>query len=565
MAALRAAGISFTRDEEAFEAGVLVLRLGYPFDGRTVSLTAAFPDLYPYFRPEVVAEDLNLTRHQNPIGKHLCLIGRRTSNWLVRQTLAELLHQQLPDILKFDQTGDVDALVAVEEPIGEPASDHYNSESVPRSYVLFDSAWRIDPDARQGEFEARGRELAGGSTPIIQAVVTKVTAGGRELAAWNGPVPPELDRTFIGRWIRRDAAILGGISAVVQDLGDDEKTHLFRRGHLDRRPHTRLSAILFPEEVTHRKYADGWCVLQENIGPTPKRNGRGDSRLYRYNFVRAARAGPGDLAARMPAIASLGRKSVLIVGLGAIGAPTAISLARAGVGALTLLDHDIMEPATARRWPIGWTGFGHQKVEAIRARLEMDYPWTTVRVEPWRLGAVENPLLEREPQRLRLEAALENCDLVIDATAEVGVNQFLSDLLRLRGVPYIMANATPGIWGGMVAQFLPQGPTCWMCLRHALYGSHPTLSLPPADPAGEVQPPGCAEATFTGSAFDVEEVSLEAVRMAAGVLRAEDGYPETDWDLSILRLRDDTGHRQPPRWEGMKIASRPDCTCQNPA
>ena len=133
----------------------------------------------------------------------------------------------------------------------------------------------------------------------------------------------------------------------------------------------------------------------------------------------------------------------------------------------------------------------------------------------------------------------------------------------LRGVPYIMANATPGIWGGMVAQFRPEhAGGCWMCFRQALYGENPTIELPPADPAGEVQPPGCAEATFTGAAFDAEEVSLEAVRMAVGVLRAADGYPETDWDVSVLQLRGEDGRRNPPHWEGLQIQPHPKCACQ---
>lgn len=559
LAALGAAGIAFTRDEAAFADGVLTLHLEVPADRGTIALTATFPDFYPYFRPEVMAPGLNLARHQNPIGKNLCLIGRRTSTWFAEQTLADLLQQQLPPLLKFERTGDLGTLEGVEERVGEPASDYYNADSVLGSYMLFDSEWTIDPNIQAGTFDAVGRVVPSQPAEIVQAIITKVSGGGRELATWRWPVPEGFDQRFSGRWIRRDAAILGNIVTVKDSLTDGERAHLFQRGHLDPRAHVRLSAILFPEEVAHRHHADGWCVVQENHSPARK----GRPRPCTLNFVRTARAGTADLAARMPAVAGLTGKSVLIVGLGAIGAPIAMSLARTGVGKLVLLDHDLMEPATARRWPFGWPAFGLRKVTALRDRLGADYPWSHVDVQPWRLGAVDLPNPGWEPQRLLLEKALEGCDLVLDATAELGVNHFLSELARLRGLPYIMANATPGIWGGMVAQFLP-GRTrgCWVCLRRALYGENPTIELPPADPEGEIQPPGCADATFTGSAFDTEEVSLEAVRMVAGALRAAHGYPETDWDVSVLQLRGHDGRRRPPHWEGLQIAPNPKCPCQ---
>src|SRR3546814_15154931 len=83
------------------------------------------------------------------------------------------------------------------------------------------------------------------------------------------------------------------------------------------------------------------------------RRKKGLPRSITGSFVRAARAGPTDLAARMPAAATLPDTSVIFFGLGAIGAPAAIELARAGLGKLTLVDHDIVEPATVRRWVYG--------------------------------------------------------------------------------------------------------------------------------------------------------------------------------------------------------------------
>lgn len=38
------------------------------------------------------------------------------------------------------------------------------------------------------------------------------------------------------------------------------------------------------------------------------------------------------------------------------------------------------------------------------------------------------------------------------------------------------------------------------------------------DAQGLIQPPGCSEATFIGASFDLQELTLEAVRMAINVL-----------------------------------------------
>ena len=89
------------------------------------------------------------------------------------------------------------------------------------------------------------------------------------------------------------------------------------------------------------------------------------------------------------------------------------------------------------------------------------------------------------------------------------------------------------------------------------------LVVPPADPAGELQPPGCAEPTFTGTAFDIQEVSLEAVRTVVGLLSTD--YPESPWDVAMLRLRADDGTRVPPSWRGEKIQRIEGCpTCGTP-
>ncbi len=552
LAALKAANIAFAVDDAAKTAGVLRLSLQYPHKGGSVALTATYPDFFPFFRPDVVSDDMQLPRHQHPLGGGLCLIGRATSRWFAEDTLASLLTSQMPALLKLHATGDIEAVVAVEEKQGEPASDYYNAGSVLGSYILIDSEWSIPPGVTRGTLKIRCRIAERrGEPPIVQGYVAEVLGSDHAiLAEWTGPEPAGYDVVRTAPWVRRDAPILGDITKFVPALSKSERDHLENAKAWPPTRHVALAAVLFPEEVTHRAYADGWAMFQMMVD---KRH-RGQQRNYRAVYVRTARAGRQDLAARMPAVAPLADKTVAIFGLGANGAPAAIELARAGVGKLILIDHDVVEPSTVRRWPVGWSAFGRLKVDVLKERIETDYPWTTVETESLKVGGVDAPGGVRQGDRLA--EILGKVDLVFDATAEMGVNHLLSALTQGR-LPYVLANGTPGAWGGMVARFLPGDAACWMCLRHALYGDRPTIDRPPADPAGETQPPGCAEPTFTGTAFDMQEIGLESVRVIAGVLAPGD-YPSAAGNISVVKLREG-GVRIAPVWSTVDLAVHADC------
>lgn len=559
IAELEAAGAKVVVDEAARAAGQLRLSLEYPTSEGNLALVGVYPDFFPFFRPEVLAPDLTLVRHQQPVSKALCLIGRRTSRWYAEQTLASLLRDQLPFLLPLIAGEPVEKVVPVEEPQGEPASDHYNAEAPLESYLLFDGSWSIDKAITEGTFKALVKQVPREGRPelTIQGVITEVLApDGRKLADWNGPTLPGMDEVVNGRWLRLAEPALGDINRVLDALGEERRNWLMNERAWPNQRHLALGAILYPEEVQHRTFANGWLGIQWLVS----RQKRGATRAVTGTFVRTYRAGADDLAARMPATRLLQERSIAFFGLGAIGAPAALELARAGVGRLLLVDHDLVDPATIRRWPFGVSALGAMKVNVLQRQLAADYPWTVVDTDTMKIGAVEDGVAGSQ-QGARLSALLDGRDLIIDCTAELGVNHLLSELARVRGIPYVMANATPGGWGGMVARFTGDGP-CWQCLRHGLYADA-TIPLPPADPAGELQPPGCADPTFTGSAFDLAEVNLELVRTAAGMLTGSaGGYPAAKWQLAVLHCRDSEGRRVLPHWQALEIPGRPACGCR---
>ena len=557
LAALDAAGISHERDDQALALGQMRLRLKVPQSAGDLELVALYPDFFPIFKPLVYAPTLVVERHQNPTNGELCLLGRRTENWYSNETLAGLIKSQLPPIVDFANTGQIDALLRAEESIGEPASDYYNSLSCPSSFLLVESHWEIPPHISRGTFTAQATATSSQSEPLQGYISEVFTEDGQQLAHWSGPRPRAFNRILKGAWVRHPKAIsCDGPDGFFNALSPDERTYFGTAQKWPIAPHRRLHAIVFPEETAHRVFGTGWIVAEVTVPGVHDRK-----KEMHAHFVRVARAGQADIAARMPSSDGLRDKRIAFFGLGAIGAPAALEFARAGVGAMALVDGDHMDPATLRRWPVGWSAFGRPKVDVIKEIIEREYPWTISSSHLVSIGLPQpDPKLEKR-QGLIIEEILSDVDLIMDATAEMGVNHLLSGLAAERRIPYLLMNASPGAWGGMVASFnIRNNDACWMCFRHALYEAE-SLPLPPADLASDIQAPGCGEMTFSGASFDLQEVSLEGVRVAVSHLAASSGYPSTPWQYGVLSLRNKDGSRRPPTWEGLTIPKRPGCTC----
>ncbi len=152
--------------------------------------------------------------------------------------------------------------------------------------------------------------------------------------------------------------------------------------------------------------------------------------------------------------------------------------------------------------------------------------------------------------------SLREAHLVVDTSASFEVQDALAYYCRKFNVAYVMGYATLGLAGGVVGRFLPSSPSCLVCLReHWRDGTIPT---PREDTAGVVTPAGCSAPTFTGGGFDLQEVSLEIVRTAVGLL-ADGEYDPGAWPVAILTLKGEHGGRVLPHWEACECAPHPRC------
>lgn len=272
---------------------------------------------------------------------------------------------------------------------------------------------------------------------------------------------------------------------------------------------------------------------------------------------------PPDLSARVPELAPLRDKVVAIIGLGCLGAPSALEFAKAGIKELRLVDHDVVDPGTAVRWPKGFSAAGQHKAVLLHQMIRADYPYTRTGYYGLRIGRIRPH--EREPRSdlSLLTTILTGVDLIYDATAEIGVQHFLSDWAWNQDTPYIGVAGTLGAWGGKAFRVRKRADGgCWFCYcLHCMDGME--IRDPPSAPdaQGNVQPTGCADPTFTGAGFDMLQVAMAGVRLAVSTLceGREGAYPACEWDIIHMRLRDDNGGIVVPTFTSYRLTKHPEC------
>jgi hypothetical protein len=545
------------------EQGHVIVRARFDSRAGTVDAVVLYPDSFPFLRPLVLAPELRLAHHQNPFGKNLCLLDRDTRQWHPqRDSAASHIAEQL-DKLIVAVEGTADERAAVETPQAEPVSAFIVNE--PGAVVLIpDDALELGSEER-GELRLQLLGRAGVDAPLralLAEVATKPARGPKRRLARRGDDLRRLDsgETLTGRWLRidlradnappeatADAFVEFGRNADAEWVGPQYQRVAGGEA--------AVLALVYDEEVLGRERQTAWLFVVRVRGPLPP-DGRVGVKSY---VVKGQRLGRDDVGARIPELVGLRDKKVAVVGLGALGAPLALELARAQVGELRLLDWDEVEVGNSVRWPLGLSAAGFVKTDALAGFLRANYPLTKLMVINHQIGM---PTPESRSERQILTELLAGADLIVGVTAEYGIDHLLTYLAAEAGLPQIYAWGTPGYWGGGVARVLPGGTGCWYCLKrwHEEQGES-RIPTAPHDPAELVQPPGCAAATATGASFDLAPVVAQAARVAAQTLvaGADGGYPRADGDVMIVSLRTEEGPLSAPNWQTFRLEQHPDC------
>jgi molybdopterin/thiamine biosynthesis adenylyltransferase len=276
---------------------------------------------------------------------------------------------------------------------------------------------------------------------------------------------------------------------------------------------------------------DGWLfIVTADVYKSTIPNGR-KVKHRKYYYAKPLRISASDINIRIPKLECLKDKRIAVIGLGALGAPSAIEFAKAGVSELRIVDYDKVDAATTVRWPIGLTAAGYPKTLVVENFIKTNYPYTNISSFNLRIGsnraAADTPTDSILPFELdSLNQLFDGISLLYDASAEEGVTHFLSVEARKRNIPFVNIWATEGALGGQVLRVIPgQTEGCWMCsMYHRL---DEKITAPPFDVNGKIQTRGCGDITFTGAGFDLQNITLAGVRMAVSILskECENSYP----------------------------------------
>ncbi|MBM4108959.1 MAG: thiazole biosynthesis adenylyltransferase ThiF [Phycisphaerae bacterium] len=168
-----------------------------------------------------------------------------------------------------------------------------------------------------------------------------------------------------------------------------------------------------------------------------------------------------------------------VVGCGALGCAIADTLARAGVGRLTIVDRDLVEITNLQRQTLfdeGDAAAPTPKAEAARKRLNAVNSGIDVR-------AIVADLTAANAERLLFAGGRDRPDLLLDGTDNFETRYLLNDLAVKHGVAYCYG----GVVGttGMQLTVVPGDRPCLRCL---FPDPPPPGAAPTCDTAGVLGP-----------------------------------------------------------------------------
>jgi len=212
---------------------------------------------------------------------------------------------------------------------------------------------------------------------------------------------------------------------------------------------------------------------------------------------------------------------VLLIGAGRLGAPSALSLAAAGVGTLGIVDDDVVDETNLQRQVIHTTDrVGMPKTASARASIE-----------------ALNPDVNVVEHRTRLDAdnildIIADYDVLVDGADNFPTRYLLNDASVRLQKPVVSASILA--FDGQISTFVPYEGPCYRCLY-------------PVPPPPEMAP-SCGAAGVLGVMAGIMGLlqANEVIKLVAGI-----GEPL----IGRLLLYDSLG----TRFTELKVNRDPDC------
>lgn len=242
-----------------------------------------------------------------------------------------------------------------------------------------------------------------------------------------------------------------------------------------------------------------------------------DQELLRYS--RQIMLPKFDVAGQL----ALKNAHVLVIGMGGLGSPAALYLAAAGVGQLTIIDHDIVESSNLQRQVIhGEASLGQLKVESARQRLQDINPFVSV-----------NSIAQKIEGEALL-ALIQDVDLVLDCTDNFSTRFQVNRYCVQSKTPLVSAAAIRMEGQISVYDSRQQTSPCYQCLY----------------PEGDEQALSCSESGVMSPLVGIigSMQAMEAIKLLSGL-----GEPLVGKLLMLDAMT--------MQWRSLKLKKDPLCAC----
>jgi molybdopterin/thiamine biosynthesis adenylyltransferase len=224
-----------------------------------------------------------------------------------------------------------------------------------------------------------------------------------------------------------------------------------------------------------------------------------------------------------------GRK-IAVVGCGSLGSKLAVMLARAGVSDFFLLDDDLLLPNNFVRHDLDWRDVGTHKADSVAKRIQLVNTAATCNVRKDRLGGQESSGSVES-----LIESLSEYDLLIDATAEPAVFNYLCAAATVGKKPLLWAEIFGGGFGGLIARHRPGIEPSPQSIRTTIENWCADRGQPIARPAGRYD--GGPDLPSVADDADVSVIAAHAARMAIDLLipREPSSFPNSTYLIGLSK------------------------------
>lgn len=513
-----------------------------PLTRREFKLRVTYPPAFPYRPPDVEFIDppIRRSRHQSPRGLP-CLFPPR--DWDPSMETSQV-HKAIQRWLRGWMLGSFPRELAIYE---LPEYFPYSPLSIlvtPEAFAVFEGSAR----GRFSLLRAQGRDLA-----VLRTVDGK-QAASTLLGGLNFGSEVRQD-VANGKWFR-----LAEEPEFIRHTSELSEL-LARSGHqwsASRTPtEDGFVGLVFEDRVLEEERL---LVLDYSAEKKAKPEAQGWPLRAPWVYL----VSRNELFRRLEGVHSvetLQERTVLMLGLGAIGSSLALDLAREGVGGFVLCDPDRLRPGNVMRHALDLFSVGQSKAAGTELAIGRVNPDAETWTETDNLedpGVLENLMRE--------DAPLRGAHLVVSAIGDNAIEGLVSEVaVRSRSAPVLFVRTLHD--GDATRLFLLRPGTddaCLECLRLHHRDEHPDLIFVPDSELRPVHDAGCGTSAQPGAGLASRQAALFGAKRALSLLLGE----ETEdnhwlWVARAIPAAEDARLHVPERMRAARLTRHrkcPQCT-----